>query len=454
MRARAKVPSYASSPSMQLDAKQVISFIPRYLAIVFTFLPLLVAFPLLYLSPPFYYQLCRLALQSLGPCFIKLAQWASTRRDIVPIALCKELSKLNSSAPTHSLSHTMSILEADLPGSPFAIFSRFDSTPIASGAIAQVYRATVASDPPRDVVVKVVHPHISYMIHRDLYILKSIVVLLQQVLGISSLGLQRNVDSFQKHMVAQCNLYNEARNLEIFAANFQSSKNIRFPSPVLSLCTERVLVESYEPGVAVSQASLEEYSPQLRRDLAGVGIDAYLKMILVDNFIHSDLHPGNILIDEGDATRSPAIVMLDCGLTSTLSAKDKANFRALMEAVISGKGKHAGELMIADQTHLTEEEREGFCEGVAEMVAFVDAKPISQVEIGAVFGRILDLARIYHVYLESNFTTLVIGSIVLEGLGRQLDPNINIIQRSRPFLYTDRALVTAYLKSSLNRKLF
>jgi aarF domain-containing kinase len=216
-----------------------------------------------------------------------------------------------------------------------------------------------------------------------------------------------------------------------------------------------VLVESFEPGTHIERFTREDISPDVRQTIASVGMDAFLKMMLVDNFVHADLHPGNILVDEGrdGSNSSPQVVLLDVGLITQLSEKDRENFLKLFSAVVAGDADLVGHLITDGQDHLTPQVVQQFSAEVATLMAKVKLTRLDEVPLSEIFFEMLSIARKNKVILEANFTTLIIGTVVIEGLGRQLDPDLNLLQRAVPLLVKDRAIRDAYIKARLSARL-
>jgi aarF domain-containing kinase len=248
-------------------------------------------------------------------------------------------------------------------------------------------------------------------------------------------------------------LTHEAQNLLRFAENFAGAVSVRFPRPVLDLCREAVLVESFEPGEHVARLLDRETRPALRKRVAEIGMDAFLKMALLDAFVHADLHPGNILVDSTRGPGKAQLVFLDAGLVTELSPRDRENFRALFSAVAAGDGRLAARLMAAGQT-LAPGALEAFSDDIERVVNLVASRPLAEVQVGHVFSEILASGRRHRVRIEPNFSTLVVGTLVLEGLGRQLDPDINIIQRAKHFLGKDPSVIAALVRARLSRPIF
>jgi aarF domain-containing kinase len=396
---------------------------------------------------PRWYSLLRSTLEALGPCWIKLGQWAATRRDLFPDDVVKELSRLHTQAPEHGQAATEAIME-QVYGAPLrTLFSFFEQAPMASGAIAQVYRAQLrgATDGPL-LAIKVRHPGVEISILRDLRLLRAAVWALGGLAGFSSVGLPASIDAFRGRMLAQIDLRVEAENLQRFQRNFSGADTaVRFPTPLLPLCAPAVLVETFEDGLLFSDFLATNPPVALRKRLASIGCAAFLKMILQDDFAHADLHPGNILFDR----EREQLVMLDAGLVAPLTPVHRAQFQSLFKAIVDGDAKGAAKLMTLDQPHLPPQEVDAFSSEMENIIQDVVNSPIDKVDVGKVFSQILNTARIHGVHLESQFSTMVLGAAVLEGIGRQLDQDLNFIQEAKPFLQNDPELRNAYIRNRL-----
>jgi|APGre2960657444_1045066.scaffolds.fasta_scaffold00977_7 aarF domain-containing kinase len=281
--------------------------------------------------------------------------------------MCAVLASLQSDAPSHSFAHTRRTVEAAF-GQPLevragavpirlshllslqALFVTFEKRPVASGSIAQVHRATlvpgIRSDlvsdmtgrgpsAPDVVAVKVRHPGVATIIARDFAILRVLAEGAGVLPGLSWMRLDESVRQFREPLFEQVDLTREACNLRLFNANFAAWRRVSFPRPIEPLVQPAVLVESFEEGMSIS-TFLQADDPQLRRSIADLGVKTLLKMMLSDNLVHADLHPGNILVRLDAAPGSllgrllrprpaPHIVLLDCGMTASLSDRNKTN---------------------------------------------------------------------------------------------------------------------------------
>ncbi|KAL6758164.1 ABC1 family-domain-containing protein, partial [Haematococcus lacustris] len=250
------------------------------------------------------WQLLLLGCRSSGAAFIKWGQWAASRGDLFPPDFCETIGTLHDKAPAHSFAHTRLEVERSLGASLEDLFLYFDPKPLASGSIAQVHRAQLAdplgSGRVMSVVVKVRHPGVASCIQRDFLILKPLAGLTSRVRLLRALNLRDTLAQFSHTMTAQADLRVEAAHLARFATNFAGVKDqVVIPQLFPSLLAEAVMVESYEAGRSVSHICKTRTA--INSQIAALGVDTYLAMLLKHNFVHTDLHPGNILVRMVDA---------------------------------------------------------------------------------------------------------------------------------------------------------
>jgi len=408
------------------------------------------------LCPKRYYDYwCRFFVSSLefaGPCFIKLGQWMATRPDLFSDELCSHLSNLHSQAPMHSFRHTKRVIESSFNVSMNELFDMFEEHAIASGAIAQVHRAKLKGSNDY-VAVKVRHPGVSQTITRDLSIIYYFSRFIDRIETFAWLNLRENILSFSRNMRAQTDLDIEAKSLKQFANNFKFIPMIIFPTPIMH--NSSVLIESYETGVPVTEYINGDYSDSLRTRIATLGTNMYLKMMFVDNLVHSDLHPGNILV-RLNSHNVPSLVVLDTGMMTSLAPTDRQNFIDLFSAIIAGKSEEAAKLMIergrsGDILNKDPEQVQKFKKEMADLIGYVMDRSLAELEVGKILQQALAVGRKYQVILEPNFTTLVIGTIIIEGLGRRLNPDFNFIESAKPFLRNESSIKEAYMTRYLKR---
>ena len=420
-------------------------------------------------------------IQKAGPTFIKLGQWASTRPDLFPPKTCSMLSILHSNVNPEPFYHVKKQIEESI-GLPISeIFTEFNSKPIGCGCVAQVYKGVLklnddVNKKGQVVAIKVLRHDIREAFERDLRLMRSFVKGLKMAIPwMKWLEITEAVDLFSNHMTNQLDLRVEANNLKRFRYNFglldggsddndvhllnNKRKNVHFPKPILSY--EHVLVQSFEHGDPVLSVLDEEsyrknvnYSKNVsgssgsssssssstnqqhvinKIKLANIGVKAFLKMVLIDNFVHGDLHPGNILVRYGDNNDSN-LVFLDAGLVVELTDRDRTNFLRVFKAVAEKNGRLVGQLMLEQAKYENCPDHEKFISGMEKIVNVVDTFNLDEIEIGTVLRDVLNLVRENQVQVDSSFTTLVLSIILLEGLGRQLNPKLDIFKAALPML--------------------
>ena len=241
------------------------------------------------------------------------------------------------------------------------------------------------------------------------------------------------VEDFADKMVSSCDMMNEAEALRRLRRNFVGEKGVVFPEPLLS--SSGVLVESFERGVPLNEA-LPSLDPETKRKVARRGLRALLKMLFADNYIHGDLHAGNLLLrfDGHDFD----LVILDAGLVIELSPRDRRNFIDLFGAVVKRDGRRAGELIAARATHRggSEDDVEAFVDELDHLVkdATVRGVTLKDLRVAVLLNDVLAACRRHRIRLEANFATTVVAIAVVEGIGRQLDPELDLLREAGPFL--------------------
>ncbi|KAF9592340.1 hypothetical protein IFM89_014266 [Coptis chinensis] len=373
-------------------------------------------------------------LEKAGPAFIKWGQWAATRPDLFPRDLCIELSKLHSAAPEHSFSYTKKTIEKAFGRKLLEVFDDFEEAPLASGSVAQVHRATLKyrypgkKVKPMVVAVKVRHPGVSESIRRDFVIIHIIARISNFIPTLKWLRLDESVQQFAVFMMSQVDLSREAAHLMRFNYNFRYWKNLSFPKPLYPLVHPAVLVETYEKGESVSRyiddGDVLVGDDRTKRALAHIGTDALLKMLLEDNFIHADMHPGNILVRvaqekpklKGFFKSKPHLIFLDVGMTAELSSNDRGNLVEFFKAVAIRDGRSAAECTLRFSKKQNCPDPNAFIEEVEKSFTFWGTKEGDVVHPAECMHQLLEKVRRHKVNVDGNVTTVMVTICVLEFL--------------------------------------
>jgi aarF domain-containing kinase len=432
------------------------------------------------------------------------------------------MSSLHSNAPPHSLEKTKKIIEKAFGGRRFEdIFEEFETKPLGVGAIAQVYKAKLKPDfivsgnvdispteptltetlrknvdyalktspsrapPPSSyVAVKVLHPRVDRIVQRDLRIMAFFAQLLNTIPTIHWLSLPDEVATFGEMMKLQLDLRIEAANLARFRRNFANRTTAWFPFAYADYTSRSVLVEEFAAGVPLEDF-LQNGGGPFEKEIADEGLDAFLHMLLIDNFTHSDLHPGNIMVrfyrpkpldvpallhhrdsksarakaleTATEATEEvlarlmplrkqrarwaeelgrlhaeglqPQLIFIDTGLVTELNAMNRRNFLDLFRAVAEFDGYKAGHLMV-ERCRQPDAvlDSEVFALRMQHLVLGVKSKTfaLGNIKIGDILNEVLNMVRTHHVRLEGDFVNVVLSILLLEGIGRSLDPDIDL----------------------------
>lgn len=411
-------------------------------------------------------------LNQLGPAFIKLGQWASTRPDLYPPRVIAKLTALQDNVST---AHTMKTVESTLTDS-FGPHWRerliLDPNPIGAGCIAQVFKGTLVGEESlaeqadhsasanerraqnlkdnkkQQVAVKVIHPHVEDMLKTDMELLSLFAGWLDNIPSLKNISIGESANAFCKCMTDQIDMKLEATNLIIFKKKWANEKWATFPTPIPGMITKNVLVETLMDGVSIEKymamadvvdGKVNAAVRKLRSKLSDMGSRSMIKMIFFDNFIHGDLHPGNIMV-QIDENGEPHLVFLDCGIVFT--SKDKKDHEAIIEiciAFMQHDGRKAAKLMIDHSTNTAEPvQMEGFIEGVHQIV--VDCKEHNYFEhIGEYVVRICNLARDHNVKLDPGYFHIAMALKVAEGISLSLDKNLDMLSKCLPVIVRAKA---------------
>jgi aarF domain-containing kinase len=365
------------------------------------------------------------------------------------------LTKLQASAPAHSYSYTQRAIIEEL-GEPIEdIFDFFDKTPLASGSIAQVYRAILRG---REVAVKVRHPNVYEQIKLDFTIMKAMANFLHRMPGLHWLNLPESTTQFSGTIASQTKLDVEGRHLVLFNRFFRHWKKAHFPQSIMF--TDGVLVESFEHGELVSDfskrmaklnakgQSMAARDIQLAHFIVTIGEDIYLKMLIEDNLMHADLHPGNILIQytlngspmtPADYRRAVAagigeqvetdVVLVDAGMVASLTSDERSNFIGMLEATGDGNGRQAAYFIskFSNKRHYSKETIEAFQQDTEVLFAKICRGYGTNVDMGEVLRGILTLVRVHHITIDANYATLFLNVLCLDGLAKSILPSYNVL---------------------------
>lgn len=470
----------------------------RFFHLAVIFVPVLLTIPVVFIGTRskdrdnersgvvWWYGFLVKSMERAGPAFVKLGQWAASRTDIFPSQMCKVMSELHSNAKAHTLRHTRKTIEHAFGGRKFEdIFEEFDEKPLGVGAIAQVYKARLKSDlvpehgdmdpeaertlrsrirrnvdtlvksspqrvPSQYVAIKVLHPSVERNVRRDLKIMAVFAAIINAVPTLEWLDLPNEVTNFGEMMRLQLDLRIEAANLAVFRKHFANRTTAWFPFPYTQYTTRQVLIEEFAQGIPLS-TFLRNGGGVFQKDIANEGLDAFLHMLLIDNFTHSDLHPGNIMVrfyraartnvhlplitqkqdpskptspedvDEVEAVLArlrphigkqpewnntlaqideegyrPQLIFIDTGLVTELNNNNRKNFLDLFKSIAEFDGYKAGKLMV-ERCRSPESvvDDEVFALKMQHLVLAVKGRTfaLGNIKIGDVLSQVLSMVR-------------------------------------------------------------
>jgi ubiquinone biosynthesis protein len=402
------------------------------------FRPLRYAF---YLSPATWFERSkggtrgeriRLALEELGPIFVKFGQALSTRRDLLPADIADELEKLQDRVPPFPGAQARAIVERAYGRPVTEVFEEFDETPLAAASIAQVHTARLRSG--EEVVVKVIRPGVRALIERDLEVMHQ---LAQLVLDYAREGHRLRptevVKEYEKTILDELDLMREAANAAQLGRNFAGSELLHVPAVYWDYCRPEAMVMERIRGVMISDMDeLRRRGTNIQR-LAENGVTIFFTQMLRHNFFHADMHPGNIFVLLGDPER-PKYCAVDFGIVGTLDARDQhylaENFLAFFDRDYNRIARlHVDSGWVPADTRVDELEA-----AVRTVCEPIFNKPLSEISFGQVLLRLFETARRFQMKVQPQLILLQKTLLQIEGLGRQLYPELDLWKTAQPVL--------------------
>jgi ubiquinone biosynthesis protein len=366
-------------------------------------------------------------LVALGATFVKVGQIMSTRPDLFPPHIIQALTRLQDNVGAFSLKDVERTLLEELGKPSSELFTSFDPAPIASASVAQVHRATLPSGD--EVAVKIRRPRLDEIVHFDLSIMRLFARAIALIPSLRLLAPVESVDEFGRAIRAQIDLRIEAANNARFAANFAGDSDVTFPKLYTELCSRRVLTMGFIRGVKVLDAPAKQNADATR--LARIGFRTLLKMVFADGFVHADLHPGNILVDS-----KGQIVIIDLGLTAELDEAARRAFALFFASWAGGNGKTMAKLMSDLSPSAKVADYAAYEKEVDEFVGRYLGKALGEVQVSTVAFDMFNILRRHRVRVNPVYTMCNISIAVTEGIGKQLDPRLDLVQEALPFFAT------------------
>lgn len=374
----------------------------------------------------------RLALQDLGPIFIKFGQMLSTRRDLLPEDIADELMLLQDRVPPFDEQVAVKLIEDQLGKSINEVFSRFDRTPLASASVAQVHSARLKSG--EEVVVKVVRPGLKPVISQDLAWLFILASTAERLSADARLLHPVDVVSdYEKTIYDELDLLREAANSSQLRRNFEDSQLLYVPQVYWDWCRPKVLVMERIYGVQVNDlATLADQRTDMKL-LAERGVEIFFTQVFRDSFFHADMHPGNIFVSTVNPW-DPQYIAIDCGIVGSLTPEDQDYLARNLFAFFKRDYRRVAQLHIDSGWVPAETKLNEFEAAIRTVCEPIFEKPLKDISFGQVLMRLFQTARRFNMEVQPQLVLLQKTLLNIEGLGRQLYPDLDLWATAQPYL--------------------
>ena len=374
----------------------------------------------------------RLALESLGPIFVKFGQMLSTRRDLLDPKLADELAKLQDQVPPFPTEQALQCLQAEYGRPVSEVFAQFEMTPVASASVAQVHFGVLPDG--TEVAIKILRPGIEKIIGNDLALLDVAASLIEKIWADGRrLKPREVVAEFAKHLRDELDLMREASNCSQLRRNFKDSPLLAVPEVYWDFCGRSVMVMQRMHGIPISQTDALQAKGVDLKALSRAGVEIFFTQVFRDGFFHADMHPGNILVTT-DGPHRGQYIALDFGIMGTLADRDKQylaqNFLAFFKRDykrVAQAHLDAGWVPAGTRVDEFEAAIRAVCEPIFD-------KPLKDISFGKTLLRLFQTARRFQMEVQPQLVMLQKTLLNIEGLGRQLDPELDLWDTAKPFL--------------------
>ena len=374
----------------------------------------------------------RKALEELGPIFVKFGQLLSTRPDLVPEDISVELSSLQDNVPPFPSQLFKKNIELALDGSVDELFLSFEPDPLASASVAQVHAAVLADG--RDVVVKAVRPNIEKTIRKDIALLYTLARLVKTY---SEDGERLHplevVKDYESVIIEELNLQSEGANASLLRHNFANSPMLHVPEIYWPYSNKDVLVMERIYGIPVTDIDRLEAAGVDFKLLAQRGVEIFFTQVFEHNFFHADMHPGNIFVDATNP-KSPTYIAVDCAIMGSLSSEDQFYMARNLLAMFQRDYRLVAELHIRSGWVPQDTSINDFTGAIRSVCEPIFQRPLSEISLGHMLIDLFTTARRFNMEVQPSLVLLQKTLLNIEGLGRQLYPDLDLWQTAQPYL--------------------
>ncbi len=393
-----------------------------------------------YLSPFYWFrrdkgnrgERIRRALEDLGPIFVKFGQLLSTRADLMPQDIAVELSKLQDAVPAFPGDVAIDIIEAAYGLKIDEIFEHFDAEPLASASIAQVHAGTLKDG--RDMVVKVVRPDIEPVIQRDVELLKALASLAQKYWSEGErLRPREVVEEFEKTLIDELDLTREAANASQLRRNFEDSPDLYVPAIDWDHTFQKVMIMERIHGIPMGDFKALRAAGINLHKLAERGVEIFFTQVFRDSFFHADMHPGNIFVDPANP-EDARYIAVDFGIMGTLTPGDQHYLAANFLAFFNRDYRQVAELHVESLWVPADTRVDEFESAIRAVSEPIFGRPLKDISFGHFLLRLFQTARRFDMKIQPQLVLLQKTLLAIEGLGRQLDPELDLWKTAKPFL--------------------
>ena len=373
-------------------------------------------------------QRVRMAIEELGPTYIKLGQVLSTRPDLVPAQFIKELAKLQDNVPPFGFSEVSRIIEAEFGVPLKKLFEYFDENSFASASIGQVHRARLADG--ETVAVKVQRPGIKKIIEVDLEIMLHLATLMER--NIEEMSLFRPVkivEEFARTLEKEIDYTIEATSMERFGRNFLADPSTYVPKVFRDTSSERVLTMEFMEGIKISDIDRIDKAGYDRELITVRGADFFLKQVFEHGFFHADPHPGNIFVLPDNV-----ICLLDFGMTDSIDRQTREEFVDLIESVVHQHESRTAQVLLKLTSWDYKPDIRRLEKDVADFMGQHLYKPLKDIEIGKLLNRLLELVSRHRLIVPPDIFLMMKALTTIEGVALMLNPDFDMVRQTAPFI--------------------